>query len=119
MKAIAIITIAIASRLAAADPALGRVLTAPTAWLPAAGMLVGSSGLDHRGDASIDFAYGLGELASIELGEDTDVRACDASPCAGVQRALPVRQGRAAFRIGAHQDAWFAGQPALVVGVAE
>src|SRR6266700_3704436 len=113
MSRVAIIAIAVASRVASADPSLDRVLAAPTAWLPAAG------GLDQRGDTAIAFAYGLGELASVDVGEDSDVRACGTPPCAGARRGVPIHQGRAAFRIGAHQDAWFAGQPALVLGVAE
>lgn len=109
MARAALIAVALVARAAAADPALGHVLTAPTAWLPEAGTLVGTAGLDHRGDGSLGFTYGLGELASVELGEDSDVRAS----------GTPIRQGRAAFRIGAHQDAWFAGQPALALGVAK
>jgi hypothetical protein len=107
-----LLLIALATRAAAADPALGRVVTSPTAWLPEAGAAIGSAALDHRGDGAIVVGYGLGGIASVELGEDSEVRRC-ADVCA------PVRQGRAAFRIGARQDAWFAGQPALAFGVSE
>jgi hypothetical protein len=101
------------SRLAAAEPVRDRVLTAPTAWLPAAGTLVGTAGVDQRGDGDVIVGYGLGELAEVTVGGDTDVRRCDG--CGG--RATPLRLGRAAFRLGARPDTWFAGQPALVFGV--
>jgi len=117
---IACVAIAIfAVRSAAADPALPHVLTAPTAWLPGSGTVFGTAGLDHRGDASIDVGYGLGELASVELDSDDDVRTCAMPPCTTDHRAQPIRQQRAAFRIGAREDAWFIGQPALVLGVRE
>jgi hypothetical protein len=103
-----------------ADPTGSRVFTAPTAWLPPAGGLVGSAGLDMRelvGDSRVDdsliVAYGLGGLASLEVGTDSDIRACiDCS-----ERPVSTWLGRAAFRIGARQDAWFAGMPAVVFGV--
>jgi hypothetical protein len=110
--------IALAVRVAAAEPVLGRVVTTPTAWLPESGDMYGSAQLDHRGDGAIDVGLGLGGIAAVELAEDTDVRRCEAT-CDGAQHAIPIRQGRATFRIGARQDAWFAGQPALVLGVAE
>jgi hypothetical protein len=116
-RVLIVLALALGEGAAAADPALDRVLTAPTAWLPAAGVVVGDGGLDQRGDASIVLRYGLGGLAAIELGDDTDVRACSAV-CDGAQRGQPVASPRAAFRIGAHQDAWFSGQPALAIGVA-
>jgi hypothetical protein len=97
------------ARAAAADPALPRVVTAPTAWLPAEGTVVGSAGLDHRGAGSIMLAYGFGGIASLEVGADSDLREC--APCTAT--LVP----HAAFRIGARQDTWFAGQPALVLGV--
>lgn len=90
--------IVLLARTAAADPVLPRVIAAPTAWLPAAGTAIGSAGLDHRGGAAIDVTYGFGGLASLEAGAADD-------------------RAHATFRIGAHQDAWFAGQPALVLGV--
>ena len=103
-----------------ADPVVSRVFTAPTAWLPPANTIVGSAGLDMRelvGDSRVDdsviLAYGLGGLAALELGTDSDIRACiDCS-----ERPVSTWFGRAAFRIGARQDAWFAGMPALVLGV--
>jgi len=101
------------ARSASADPTVNRVLTAPTAWLPPAGALVGTAGLDHRFDGDVIVGYGLGGLASIELGTDTDVRGC--TDCS--VRPEPLFLGRAAFRLGAHQDAWFTGMPALVLGV--
>ena len=102
------------------DPAISRVFTAPTAWLPPANGLVGSAGLDMRElvgstrvDDSLIVAYGMGGLAALELGTDSDIRACiDCS-----ERPVSTWLGRAAFRIGAHQDAWFRGMPALVLGV--
>jgi hypothetical protein len=102
---------------AAADPPNLRILSAPTAWLPAGGALVASAGLDTRGDGSISLGYGLGDLAAVEVGGDTDVAACASPPCAPENTATGIWLGRAAFRIGAHQDAWFRGQPALAFGV--
>jgi hypothetical protein len=103
-----------------ADPPVSRVFTAPTAWLPPASGLVGSAGLDMRelvGDSRVDdsliVAYGLGGIASLELGTDSDIRAC--IDC--TERPVSTWLGRAAFRIGARQDAWFAGMPAVVLGV--
>jgi hypothetical protein len=101
--------IALLVRTASADPDLPRVLTAPTAWLPAEGTLVGTAGLDHRGAGSLVLSYGLGGLAAIEVGADSDEREC--SPC------IATLEPHAAFRIGARQDAWFAGQPALALAV--
>ncbi|HEY5937660.1 MAG TPA: hypothetical protein VIU61_23595 [Kofleriaceae bacterium] len=103
-----------------ADPVQSRVFTAPTAWLPPPSAIVGSAGLDMRelvGDSRVDdsviIAYGLGGLAALELGTDSDIRACiDCS-----ERPVSTWFGRAAFRIGARQDAWFTGMPALVLGV--
>jgi hypothetical protein len=104
---------AVGARPAAAEPSGARVLTAPTAWLPPAGTAVAMVGIDHRGDTSAIAGYGLGGLAELELGSDTDIRAC--TDC--TVRPSPVILGRAAFRIGARQDAWFDGMPALVLGV--
>jgi len=109
MRRIAITAIAIA-RTAAADPPLDHVVTAPTAWLPADGTAYGSASLDHRGETAIDLGYALGGLAEVELGADHDVRACEPS-------CTPILEERAAFRLGAHQDAWFAGMPAIALGV--
>jgi hypothetical protein len=112
------IAIASLSRAAAGEPLLDHVVTAPTAWLPRDGVAFGDAALDHRGDGSIAIGYGLGGIASVTLGADTDVRTCSAPPCTTDHRAQPVAMGRAAFRIGARRDAWFAGQPALLLGVA-
>lgn len=105
------------------DTRVSRVLTAPTAWLPAEGTFTGMLGLDpsalarskRHGDGGLVLGYGLGGIAAIELGTDTDVRGCvdcdaDAGPAA-------VWLGRAAFRLGAPEDALFAGMPAVVLGV--
>lgn len=102
------------SRGAAADPALPRVLTAPTAWLPAQGGVVATAGIDRRGDSSATFALGLG-IASIEVGTDTDVRGC--VTCTDDLKGNALYLGRAAFRLGAPQDAWFPGMPAVVLGL--
>lgn len=109
----AVIAVIAVARPAAADPTGARVLTAPTAWLPDAGTAVAMLGIDHRGDGAAIVGYGLGGLAELELGSDTDVRAC--TDCTA--RPTPVVLGRAAFRIGARQDAWFRGMPAIVLGV--
>jgi len=112
----AVITVAAAllamARPAAADPVGARVLTAPTAWLPAAGAAVAMLGVDQRGDGAAVIGYGLGGIAEVELGADTDVRgcACDTRPSA-------IWLGRAAFRVGARQDAWLRGMPAIALGV--
>ena len=95
------------------DPVTPRVLTAPTAWLPPAEGWVATLGIDHRGDGSAIVGYGLGGVAEVELGADTDIRAC--SDC--TVRPVPLWLGRAAFRLGAGQDAWFTGMPAIVLGV--
>jgi hypothetical protein len=101
------------ARPAAADPVGPRVLTAPTAWLPEAGAVAAMLGIDHRGDGAAVVGYGLGGLAEVELGSETDVRAC--TDCTA--RPSPVALGRAAFRIGLGQDTWFTGLPAIVFGV--
>lgn len=101
---------------AAADPVMGHVVTAPTAWLPPSGAIVGTLGSDHRGAGTFDLGIGLGGIASLDLGLDTDVRGCTAcDPVDG--DAAPLWMGRAAFRLGARQDAWFRGMPALVLGI--
>jgi hypothetical protein len=108
--------VALASvRAAAADPAVSHVLTAPTAWLPPEGAAVGTAGTDHHGDGTVIVGYGFGGLAGLELGTDTDIRGC--TVCGGEKRPSAIWLGRAAFRMGARQDAWFRGMPALVIGV--
>ncbi len=103
----------LAARPVAADPMESRVLTTPTAWLPPSGAATATLGVDHRGDTAAYVAASLDGLAELEIDEDSDVRGC--TDCA-MQRT-PLRLGRAAFRIGAHQDAWLHGMPALVLGV--
>jgi hypothetical protein len=98
---------------ARADPPGARVLSAPTAWLPAPGTAVAMVGLDHRGDGSAIAGYGLGGIAELELGADSDVRAGRRF----TERPAALVLGRAAFRVGARQDAWFRGMPAIVLGV--
>lgn len=102
------------SRGAAADPTMPRVLTAPTAWMPEQGGVVGTAGIDRRGDGSATLVLGLG-IASVEVGADTDVRGC--VTCDGDRKGDALYLGRAAFKIGAPQDAWFPGMPALAFGV--
>lgn len=114
MRALAVIVVT-ASRVATANPALDHVVTAPTAWLPGAGTLAATAGLDHHGDAMIDLGAGLGRIAEVDLGRDTDERACTA--CSHDEPAPQVALVRAGFRLGAPADAWFAHQPALVFGV--
>ena len=104
------------ARGAGADPVMGRVITAPTAWLPPSGAIVGTIGSDHRGAGTLDVGIGLGGIASIDLGLDTDLRGC--TQCDPIEGdASPLWMGRAAFRMGARQDAWFRGMPALVIGL--
>jgi len=112
MRAVLTVVAAViaAARPAAADPDGGRVLTAPTAWLPAAGAATATLGIDHRGDGTAIASYGLGGLAEVELDHDTDVRGC--TDCTA--RPVALRLGRAAFRIGVRQGGW---TPALVLGV--
>src|SRR4051812_12531056 len=104
---------------ASADPVLPRVMTAPTAWLLPHGAAYATGGLDQRGDGSVDIGYGLGKIAELDVGADTDARECDTPPCAvmGLHN-LPqtVWLARAGFRVGAPQDLLFKGQPALVLG---
>jgi hypothetical protein len=99
--------VALAATPAAADPLVERVLTAPTAWLPAAGDTVATAGIDHRGDGMIVVGYGLGGLSEIQIDADSDVRAC--TDCTG--RPDPVLLGRASFRLGAMKPA---GLPAAI-----
>jgi hypothetical protein len=71
--------------------------------------VVATAGIDTRGDGSIGADVGIGDLAALELGVDSDAHTEEAA----------LHLARAAFRIGAHQDAWFSGQPAIVLGVRE
>jgi hypothetical protein len=98
--------------VAHADPAIDHVVDAPTAWLPHAGAVIGSASLDRFLDGAIALGYGMGGVAAVELGIDSTIHVCTTTSC-----ARAVYQGQAAFRIGAVQDRWFAGQPALVFGV--
>ena len=113
MRALA--CIALATRVAAAGPALDHVLTAPTAWLPAENAIVVTGGLDHHGGALVGLGYGLGRIGEISIGADSDDRACTA--CSHDDPAPEIYLARAAFRIGAPPDAWFAGQPGVALGV--
>jgi hypothetical protein len=110
-------TIAATARLAAADPVEPRLLTAPTAWLPPAGALTASAAIDpsaqSRDDGAVTVGYGLGGLAAVELGADTEIRTCTACDRPANGRWFP----RASFRLGARQDAWFRGMPALALGL--
>jgi len=117
MHRVAIASIVLAVGTAHADPAIGHVITAPTAWVPTSGTVVASGGIDHRGDGDLSAGLGFGGLAVVEIGRDSDVRACLAPPCGTDNRAEPFRLDRASFKLGAHQDAWFRGQPALAFGV--
>jgi hypothetical protein len=110
---LATLAVATAARPVAAEPSGARVLTAPTAWLPEAGAAAVMLGIDHRGDGAAIVSCGLGRIAELELGSESDVRAC--TDCAA--RPTPLVLARAAFRIGAPHDAWFTGMPALVLGV--
>jgi hypothetical protein len=111
---VALASIIGAPRLAAAeDPNESRVLTAPTAWLPPANGVVVTTTLDHRFDGSAVVGYGLGGLGALEVGTDTDVRAC--ATCDG--DADPIYLGRAGFRMGLSQNKLFRGMPALLVGL--
>jgi hypothetical protein len=107
-------------RPASADPTTDRVFTAPTAWLPPAGGVVATGTVDLREvfdarlETSLAVGYGLGGIAAVDVGTDTDVRAC--TSCDDT-RAVPIYLGRAAFRLGARQDLAFPGQPALLAGV--
>lgn len=113
MRAVLTVVAAIAvARPAAADPLDARVLTVPTAWLLPADAAAVTLGADRREAMAIGRAS-LGGLAEIELGVDSDVRAC--AGCTA--RPVALWLGRAAFRIGARQDAWFAGMPAVVLAV--
>ena len=44
----------------------GRVITAPTAWLPPPGVIVGTGTLDHRFDGSAAVGIGIGGIAALD-----------------------------------------------------
>jgi hypothetical protein len=118
----AYIAILLAASTAAADPVEPRLLTAPTAWLPGANGVLASVGIDQRADPSLAGDFGVGGIGELELGVDSDARECATPPCGtstGQKPATPLHLARAAFRIGAPQDAWFDGQPAVALGVRE
>ena len=95
-----VVIVLIAAGTAVADPApIGHVITAPTAWLPPEGGIVGSASLDHRGDGGFRFAYGLGGLAALEIGGDKDMRGCDAA----CDKPVPAWNGHMAFTLGVPQ----------------
>ena len=111
-----IASVGLVAQVAAADPATDRVVGAPTAWLPTAGTVVASVGVDSHAKALAELAYGLGGIAEVEVGADSDVRQCSIASCSG-SPAPESYLARAQFRVGARQNAWFEGQPALVLGV--
>jgi hypothetical protein len=107
------LALALAGRTAAADPVEARLLTAPTAWLPPGGALTATASADQLGGGSAFVGLGLGDLASVEIGADSEVRTCTRCSDPADERWFP----RAAFRLGARQDAWFRGMPALAIGL--
>ncbi|MEO8703806.1 MAG: hypothetical protein ABI867_27395 [Kofleriaceae bacterium] len=114
------LVLAVLPRAASADPSSDRVFTAPTAWLPPAGGVVATGSVDLREvfDARLEsglvIGIGLGGIAAVDVGVDTDLRAC--TSCDDT-KAVPIYLGRASFRLGARQDLLFRGQPALLAGV--
>jgi hypothetical protein len=112
MRAPLAIAVVLAAHAAAAEPVGARVLTVPTAWLARSGDAAVMLGLDHRGDGAAIADVGLGDLAELELGSDSDVRAC--VDCA--MRPVPIALGRAAFRLGTRADAAH-GTHAIALGV--
>ena len=102
---------------AAAEPVLPRVITAPTAWLPRAGVVTATVGGARAGSGTAIIGVGLG-IASVDVGIDRDVRGCTVcDPDADAYDATSLWLGRAAFRLGARQDALVRGMPAIVLGV--
>lgn len=95
--------------------AASRAVTAPLAGLPPAGGGAVTATSDLRAsvggrvEASVVASYGLGGLAEVELGVDSEARACGRCE---VERAAPIHLGRAAFRLGARR-----GRLALVGGL--
>ncbi|HEY4182776.1 MAG TPA: hypothetical protein VGM90_38355 [Kofleriaceae bacterium] len=108
--AIAALSVLLATA-AHADPALPRVLAVPTAWMPPPGAVVATAGIDRHAAMTADLDIGLGRLASVEVGLDSDSRGCTAC-----SEPTSLSLGRAAFRMGARQNALFRGAPALVLG---
>ena len=112
MKLLTTILVLLTAGPAFADPdPIGHVITAPTAWLPREGSIVGSASLDQRGNGGFRFAFGLGGVAALELGADNDLRtcseACDAKPA-------PRWNGHMGFTLGVAQDG---ARPALALGL--
>lgn len=107
------------SRVAAADPVLSRVLTAPTAWLPPAGTTIGTAGYGRSGDGGMfNLGIGLGGIAAVDIGAENDVRGC--KDCTADRPEAPTKaiwMGRAGFRLGVRQGVWGRGAPAAVFGV--
>lgn len=110
---LATLVLAAAGRTAAADPVEARLLTAPTAWLPPGGALTATASADQLGGGAVLVGLGLGGLAAIELGADSEIRTCTDCGQPAEERWFP----RASFRLGARQDAWFRGMPALAIGL--
>lgn len=110
-----VVLAALGGRRASADPVDSRVITVPTAWLPPRGAVLGTASVDRRGNGSALVGMGLGGLALTEIGFDSDLRGCD--PCEQDGSSTPLWLGRAGFKLGARQGAWFAGMPALAFGV--
>lgn len=96
---------------ASAPRTIGRVVTAPTAWLPTGVQL--SGGIDQHGDTQLAGGVGLGQLAAFELDETSDVRACHA--CTD-NKAEPIHLRRATFKVGVRPGRYFRYQPGLAVG---
>jgi hypothetical protein len=52
----------------------------------------------------------------VDFGADSDTATCAVPPCNDMTIEKPLVLGRASFRMGMHQNALFAGQPAVVLG---
>lgn len=97
---------------AASSAKLGRVITAPSAWIAEEGDVMTTAQLDHRLDGGVGIAVGLGGMAELSLDTNTDPRFCMA--CDDAEE--PSWFGRAGFRMGWREDTWLRGMPALVLG---
>ncbi len=97
---------------AAGSAKLGRVITAPSAWMAEEGDVMTTAQLDHRLDGGLAIAVGLGGIAELSLDTNTDPRFCMA--CGDTEE--PRWFGRAGFRMGWREDTWLRGMPALVLG---